>query len=296
MISILLTPMVAAADLETLRQEGIAALGEGRNEDAVRIFGQITDEYPDDGMAQYRMGVLLMDSGGDLDQAIAHFERAAELNFQVMGVGYRLARARARMGDEDAALEHLEAIAAGGFPMIGLIEGEEDFMSLEGEPRFEAAVDQIRTARYPCEGDPRAHAFDFWIGEWDVYAGGALAGTNSVYPILGHCALSENWTAASGNEGKSYNYYDPGYDHWRQIWISDTQGPIEFVGEARDGGIFYTAETINPADGSVTMHDFSFTVYDNGDVRQLWHTSTDGGETWNTIWDGRYVRKEAETD
>ena len=156
------------------------------------------------------------------------------------------------------------------------------------------AVAENRAARYPCEADPRAHAFDFWIGDWNVYAGGQLAGTNSIYPILGHCALSENWINAIGSEGKSYNFYDPGYDHWRQIWISDTQGPIEFVGEARDGGIFYTAETVNPADGSVTMHDFNFTVYDNGDVRQLWKTSADRGETWTVIWDGRYVRMSEE--
>ena len=59
-----------------------------------------------------------------------------------------------------------------------------------------------------------------------------------------------------------------------------------------EGGIFYTAETVNPADGSVTLHKFEFTQYENGDVRQFWQTSTDGGETYSTIWDGRYAPKE----
>jgi hypothetical protein len=155
-----------------------------------------------------------------------------------------------------------------------------------------ADAEAASSERFPCDANPRAHAFDFWIGDWDVYAGGQLAGTNSIVPILGRCALSENWSSAGGGFGKSYNYYDPGYEHWRQIWISDSGTFIEFTGEARDGGMYFTAETINPADGAVTLHDFNFTVYDNGDVRQLWNTSTDGGETWTTIWDGRYVRKE----
>lgn len=55
--------------------------------------------------------------------------------------------------------------------------------------------------------------------------------------------------------------------------------------------MFYTAETINPADGSVTQHKFFFTVFDNGDVRQAWEQSTDGGKTWNNVWDSRYVRR-----
>jgi len=74
--------------------------------------------------------------------------------------------------------------------------------------------------------------------------------------------------------------------------VSDTGSVVEYTGKARDGGIFYTAETVNPADGVVTHHKFEFTKYENGDVRQFWQTSTDGGETYSTIWDGRYAPKE----
>jgi len=104
--------------------------------------------------------------------------------------------------------------------------------------------------------------------------------------------IFEEWESASGSNGKSFNYYDPGYDHWRQIWIGDSGSIIEFTGKARDGGIFYTAETVDPADRSVTLHKFEFTRHENSDVRQFWQTSTDGGETYSTIWDGRYAPKE----
>ena len=105
--------------------------------------------------------------------------------------------------------------------------------SIRGDERFVAAMDAIRAARFPCEADERHHAFDFWIGEWTVTVGGTFAGTNSIQPILGHCTIFEQWTGASGTTGKSYNYYDPGYDHWRQIWISDNGTFIEFTGVAR---------------------------------------------------------------
>ncbi len=62
-------------------------------------------------------------------------------------------------------------------------------------------------------------------------------------------------------------------------------------GQARDGGIFYTAETINPADGAITQHEFEFTQNEDGSVRQFWTTSTDDKETWNTIWNGHYSRR-----
>lgn len=145
--------------------------------------------------------------------------------------------------------------------------------------------------QYPCVSDERHHAFDFWIGEWNVTANGRLAGTNSISAILKHCALFEQWVSATGGKGKSFNYYDPGEDHWRQIWISESGTFIEFTGEARDGGIFYTATTKNSADDSTTLHKFEFTQIDEDHVRQYWEISTDDGKTWQAIWDGHYERK-----
>jgi hypothetical protein len=182
----------------------------------------------------------------------------------------------------------MEIMAEGGFGFLGLVEGQADYDSISTSPRFSAALASIRTARFPCMGDERHRAFDFWIGEWTVTQNGQFAGNSSVQPILGHCTIFEQWESATGTFGKSFNYYDPGLDHWRQIWISDSGSFIEFTGEARDGGIFYTAETIDPTDGSVTHHKFEFTVIGEDGVRQYWETSTDDGASWQSIWDGRY--------
>ena len=101
---------------------------------------------------------------------------------------------------------------------------------------------------YPCKQDDRHRAFDFWIGDWDVFQNDALAGRNRITSILGGCLIFEEWQSASGSLGKSFNYYDPSKDHWRQIWVADSGSIIEFTGKARDGGIFYTAETSESRD------------------------------------------------
>ena len=212
----------------------------------VESLRETLEQAPDDGAAivlHYQLAVALMDEVMDDDEAVEHFERAGELGFQPQGVAYRLSRIYARKNQTEKALAQLEILAEAGFGSIGLIEGEPDYDSVRAEPRYVAAVESIRAARYPCDADDRHHGFDFWIGEWDVTQNGQFAGNNDIQSILGHCVIFEQWVGASGTEGKSFNYYDPGHDHWRQIWVGDGGTFIEFTGQARDGGIFYTAET-----------------------------------------------------
>ena len=281
----------AAADVETLRTEANAAAAAGESDKAIALFSELVEEEPANGAAHYRLGGLLMDNDGDLDAAILHFERAGELEFQPIGVAYRLSRIYAMTGREGEALEQLEFMAANSFGIPSLIEGEDDYASISDDPRYLAALDTIRGARFPCEAGEIHRSFDFWIGEWDVSSNGQAAGSNNIQAILGHCVIFEQWTSSSGGEGKSFNYYDPGYDHWRQIWVSDSGTVIEFTGQAHDGGIFYTAETVDPADGAITHHKFEFTQNEDGSVRQFWATSTDDKVTFNTIWDGHYEKR-----
>lgn len=288
---LLLVAGTAAADVDALRSDANAAAASGDTDKAIALFQEVIEEAPEDGAAHYRLGSMLMDNDGDLGEAVAHFERAGELQFQPIGVAFRLSRIYAKTGRESDALEQLEFMASNGFGLPNLIDGQDDYESIVDDSRYAAALDSIRAARFPCAAGDKHHAFDFWIGDWDVSQGGQAAGTNNIQPILGHCVIFEQWESASGSHGKSFNYYDPGHDHWRQIWVGDGGTFIEFTGQARDGGIFYTAETINPADGAVTHHKFEFTQNEDGSVRQFWATSTDAMATWTTIWDGHYERK-----
>lgn len=141
----------------------------------------------------------------------------------------------------------------------------------------------------PCS-QPVYRQFDFWVGEWNVYSEGKLAGANSVQKILGGCVIQENWTDALGNSGKSFNTYNPYKKKWQQNWVDDRGSVLEFTGEAKDGVMAYQAE-LPASGGSKLIYRMTFTKLSENRVRQLWEQSTDGGKTWQPLFDGDYQRK-----
>ncbi len=281
---------IALADTESDKAAGMAALTESRFEDAAKIFSAIIREQPENGEVHYRLGMALMELDR-LDQAADQFQAASKAGFQPLGAAYRLARIRSRQGNVAAALEQLDTMAAGGFPAPQLVENEADFANLRGNERFEAALDKIRSNRFPCRSNPKNRLFDFWLGHWDVSSQGQPAGTNDVRLILGDCVVFENWESVAGTSGKSFNFYNAGEDQWKQVWVDDTGGVIEFAGQVRDGVMYYTASTHDPKSGAVTLHKLTFTPQADGSVRQLWEQSADQGTSWTVAFDGRYVKQ-----
>ncbi len=288
-VLLLLVAAVAQAAKAPDRQAALAALGEQRYAEAADIWAAIVAQAPDDGEAHYRLGTALM-ALDRLAPAARHFKLAAEHGFQAQGAGYRLARIHARQGNNAAALDGLETLAASGFGLFSLIETEDDFAAVRDDARFVAAVSAMKANRYPCRSSEQSRAFDFWVGRWDVSAGGQQAGTNDVRLILGDCVLFENWQSVTGSSGKSFNFYNAAEDHWRQVWVDDRGGVIEFTGRVTDGVMYYTAETRVAGQEQPLMHKLTFSRNEDGSVRQHWEQSGDGGDTWQTVFDGHYVR------
>ncbi|MBA3067294.1 MAG: hypothetical protein FP825_02290 [Hyphomonas sp.] len=146
----------------------------------------------------------------------------------------------------------------------------------------------------PCTGAAH-HDFDFWLGDWEVFAAnGARAGENAITRAEYGCLLVEHWTDAQGITGQSYNFVDPGTNKWRQLWVSggaviDLSGGLTETGAMRlEGTIAYQAggpalpfrgEWTPNADGSVTQH------FQQGDPAT--------GD-WSDWFTGTYVRKVAD--
>ncbi|MDJ0654738.1 MAG: hypothetical protein QNJ40_11315 [Xanthomonadales bacterium] len=138
----------------------------------------------------------------------------------------------------------------------------------------------------PCSSEQHGQ-FDFWIGSWTVYANGAVAGKNRIEKIHG-CVLLENWTSATGNySGTSLNIYDAGRKVWHQSWTDSSGLLLQLDGGFKEGSMTLRGER-PAADGSVQQHQIQWTPQQDGSVRQVWTTSSDDGQTWQTAFDGHY--------
>ncbi|MEP6491308.1 MAG: hypothetical protein ABJF01_01430 [bacterium] len=245
-------------------------------------------------IAWFRIGVS-QQSLGHFRDALPAFLTAKRLGFQPLAVELRLARTYARLGDRDHAIAFADSVAAlGGLPP-NVFTDEMDFTDLRGDARFIALVARVTDARYPCRGSAEAHQFDFWVGLWDVAPWGqpmapaAAAGVNDVHPILEQCIVFENWHGSQGGDGKSFNYYDRNLRKWRQIWMADGGGALDYTGEFRDGAMRFDAWTLGP-DGRRVLQKLTFTPFGRDTVRQTFEASQDSGKTWAVTFDGRYVR------
>lgn len=141
----------------------------------------------------------------------------------------------------------------------------------------------------PCDS-PAYHAFDFWVGEWEVFGpDGTKAGDNRISRQEGGCLLLEEWTSAGGNTGQSYNFYEPVADEWRQVWVSrgaviDYVGNLTETGSMRlEGDIKYRNQTSFPFMGEWTLQD-------DGSVVQHFEQYNPETDTWDEWFTGTYRR------
>ena len=78
----------------------------------------------------------------------------------------------------------------------------------------------------PCRATEVARNLDFWVGDWEVFVGSQLVGTDRVERILNGCAIIEHWRDTAGEEGISLFGYDARHDLWTQNWVTpDTSRP-----------------------------------------------------------------------
>src|SRR4051812_42006185 len=80
-------------------------------------------------------------------------------------------------------------------------------LALAGEPR---ATVPRPTNKADC-ADQHYRQFDFWIGDWDAFEadGSKLSARVKVTPILGGCALHEEYLGVDGLKGESFSSFSP---------------------------------------------------------------------------------------
>ncbi len=115
-------------------------------------------------------------------------------------------------------------------------------------------------------------------------------GTNRIRSTENGHLLMDNWSGVRGSSGTSVNYFHPGKQKWKQTWVDNKGGVIEYEGEFRDGKMQF-AGTLFSNDGSEMQSRMTFTPQEDGSVEQFIESSSDGGENWKTYFKGTYRRE-----
>lgn len=143
-----------------------------------------------------------------------------------------------------------------------------------------------------CE-DPAMRQFDFWVGTWSLTWGENGTGTNTVRRILGGCVIEESFEGQMPDglyRGRSLSVYDPDADRWRQTWVDDRGGYLDFVGAYKDSTMILRRTTTNENGATVHQRMVWYNIEENS-LDWNWEKSDDGGETWTTRWAIHYERE-----
>jgi hypothetical protein len=149
-----------------------------------------------------------------------------------------------------------------------------------------------QTGSPPC-ATPDHRAFDFWVGEWEVFRpDGALAGSNTIRVLMNGCVLHESYDTPTGYHGESFNTFDATRGVWHQTWVDNGGVLLVLEGGPHGDGIRLEG-TGRAGDGTPVTDRITWSPLNptGNRVRQHWERSSDGGTSWTTVFDGEYRRR-----
>ena len=250
-------------------------------EGAVAAYRTLTETTADDGQAWFRLGQAQFQLKR-YDDALASYAKAIANG--VPQASYQTAVAHAAKGDGSQALVWLGKLADAGANVYGAVKNNPVFQPLAENSDFKDVLARLK----PCNSDAYRQ-FDFWLGTWDVASAGSPAGSggaiNRITRAQDGCALLENYTNGA-YAGQSVNLYNKATDTWHQTWV-DNQGVPLFL----SGGIENGKMVLRSAADQPPINRITWTPNEDGSVRQLWQTSSDGGATWQVAFDGLYTKR-----
>lgn len=139
--------------------------------------------------------------------------------------------------------------------------------------------------------------FDFWLGNWDLTwedADGTLAkGSNRIERILDGNVIKESFKALSGAyegfEGQSYSVYNTRTGEWKQTWVDNNGGYLDFTGEFDGDKRIFKREGVAPGGGDILQRMVFCEITDDSFTWD-WEVSEDNGITWQLRWRINYER------
>ena len=154
---------------------------------------------------------------------------------------------------------------------------------------------QPATSPDPCAA-PEQKEFDFWVGEWDLTwpgqnKGDVGHGTNSIKRIMDGCVVQENFSGGESMHmrGTSVSTFDLKSRHWKQTWVDNEGGYLDFVGDFKDGQMILQREGMR--NGKKIFQRMVWKNITPNEFDWSWEASQDGGNTWQVNWPIHYKRR-----
>ncbi len=143
----------------------------------------------------------------------------------------------------------------------------------------------------PCQA-AAYHEFDFWLGQWDITEDGGPQGTNVVEPLLGGCAIKENYLDPDGGSvGVSLNSYDADTKQWRQTWVADYGVDYRMAGGLDGSGtMVLKGQRINAANGRTLFDTWTWSPVDGNTLLQTGRLTVPATGYDQQFWNGEYHR------
>ena len=147
----------------------------------------------------------------------------------------------------------------------------------------------------PCAA-PEQKQLEFWVGEWDLTWPGAKPnelghGTNSIKRLLDGCVVQENFSGGDSIHlrGTSVSMFDTRANRWKQTWVDNQGGYLDFVGDFKDGQMILQREVVR--NGTKTLQRMVYKNISANEFDWSWESSNDQGKTWQVQWPVHYRRK-----
>lgn len=145
-----------------------------------------------------------------------------------------------------------------------------------------------------CRTDPKFREQDFTVGDWDVYSGDTKTAEVSMKLTLNDCVIEERWTVYKGRDdgnGVGLFNWSPLLKTWGYYWATDNGATTSFRGNLiKPGEMRYVTERPMP-NGKVRLRHWTLSANPDGTIRELSVGTEDGGQTWSTEYDLKWVRQ-----
>ncbi len=84
--------------------------------------------------------------------------------------------------------------------------------------------------------------------------------------------------------------YDPETERWSQTWVGGGGQILHLYGGLEGDNMVLSGE--RRTDEGTVVDRITWIPIDDGRVRQVWDISSDGGATWETVFNGLYVPRD----